>query len=78
MFSKLKFRSHVIYWLECANCGIYGQTLQWVKNRVALHKSDITRKMNRCALVVHAVTHSHEINWESLKILDTENNGNKN
>lgn len=85
LFSKLKdkvpikFRSNVVYSIECNSCGsVYvGQTSQWLTNRVALHKSDITKKRDRCSLTEHALQNEHEINWENIKILETESNTKK-
>lgn len=85
LFSKLKskiplkFQSSVVYSVQCESCGsrYVGQTSQWVTNRLALHKSDIANKRDRCALAEHVLKNNHQVDWESIKILEKEQNTNK-
>lgn len=43
------------------------QTSQWLKSRLALHKSYIKKGIDLCAL-------AHVINFSNVEILDAENN----
>lgn len=78
LYSKLKdpipknLKSNVVYEIECADCHetYVGQTSQWLKNRMALHKSDIKTNNPRCALSIHANKYSHKVDLENVKILD--------
>lgn len=72
-------KSNVVYQLSCQDChGIYvGQTSQWVKNRINLHRSDIRSGKDRCALATHAHNLDHQIDFENVEILKTENNYHK-
>lgn len=85
LFTKLKsktptkFKSNVIYSLKCNSCdNIYvGQTSQWLKSRISLHKSDITRKRDRCALASHVINNNHTIDWDGVQVLEVEQNTSK-
>lgn len=80
LYTKLKsdtpipLCSNVIYQINCKNCtGTYvGQTSQWLKARISLHKSDITKGYDRCALTGHVKQHSHDMDFENVKILAKE------
>lgn len=83
LFSKLKdktpkeLKSNVVYKLTCNTCDkVYvGQTSQWLKSRLALHKSDIRKGLDRCALAGHIKENpSHRISFDNAKILDEEKN----
>lgn len=83
LFTKLKdniptmLKSNVIYKLTCNTCQncYIGQTSQWVKNRIALHKSDIRKRQDRCALTNHIMANQeHNIDMDNVEILATENN----
>ena len=59
LFSKLKdktnknVRSNLVYSIECScNRKYIGQTSQWIKNRIAGHKSDI-KKNNYCIIFLY-------------------------
>lgn len=75
----LKFQSGVVYCVKCVTCdsNYVGQTSQWLSSRLALHKSDITKKRERCALAEHVLHNNHEIDWDNVKILEKEQNCNK-
>lgn len=85
LYSKLKdptpklLRSNVVYKIKCGECEntYVGQTSQWLKNRLALHRSDIVNNNQRCALTTHAVEEKHEINFEDTEILATQTKYNK-
>lgn len=80
LYTKLKSKtpkllcSNVVYKLECKDCNktYVGQTAQWLKSRIALHKSDITKKLERCALVTHVNQNSHDIDFENVQIVASE------
>ncbi|XP_044748774.1 uncharacterized protein LOC123309637 [Coccinella septempunctata] len=82
LYSRLKdpvpvsLRSSVVYEIECDSCHetYVGQTSQWLKNRITLHKSDIRTNNPRCALSTHANRLSHNIDFDNVKILDTNSN----
>ncbi|XP_044760159.1 uncharacterized protein LOC123317619 [Coccinella septempunctata] len=82
LYSKLKdpipkeIKSNVVYELECADCHetYVGQTSQWLRNRMNLHKSDIRTNNLRCALSVHANKYSHSVDFNNVKILDANIN----
>lgn len=77
--TPIKLKSNVVYSLKCSTCeNIYvGQTSQWIKSRLALHKSDITKRRDRCALANHVFKNNHVIDWDGVKILEVECNTNK-
>lgn len=85
LYSKLKdpvpqtLQSNVIYKIPCADCeGTYvGQTSQWLKSRITLHRSDIKKNNTRCALASHAISKKHNIDYGNVEILDTANKYNK-
>lgn len=82
LYSKLKdpipkeIKSNVVYQLECADCRetYVGQTSQWLRSRINLHKSDIRTNNLRCALSVHANNLSHSVDFNNVKILDVNVN----
>ncbi|XP_044754436.1 uncharacterized protein LOC123313562 [Coccinella septempunctata] len=82
LYSTLKdpipigLKSGVVYELNCQDCdkAYVGQTSQWVKSRMALHKSDIKKTRNRCALAMHAQNLDHRIDFEGVKVLKVERN----
>lgn len=83
LFSNLKdktpkgLRSNVVYKLTCSTCSdVYvGQTSQWLKSRIALHKSDVKKGVDRCALVGHIKGNpNHRINYGNVEILESDRN----
>lgn len=82
LYSKLKdpvpdkLKSNVVYKVDCKNCSqtYVGQTSQWLKNRIALHRSDIRLNNQRCALSIHANSRNHEVDLDNVEILDVNNN----
>ncbi|XP_044751210.1 uncharacterized protein LOC123311367 [Coccinella septempunctata] len=82
LYTKIKdpiptpLQSNVVYKINCENCDkcYIGHTSQWVKSRMALHKSDIRKYPERCALAAHAHSLDHHIDFENVEILKTESN----
>lgn len=83
LFSRIKDMdpicelSDVVYLIPCENCdSVYiGQTSTKLKQRMALHRSNI--KMNKkdlCALTRHSTTMGHLPDFANVKILDNERN----
>lgn len=85
MFTKLKDRtpvslqSNVVYSLMCATCKrqYIGHTAQWLKSRVACHRSDINLGDLRCALTKHIIDNKHMVDWDGAEVLATESNKEK-
>lgn len=91
LFSKLKEKTKkelytdIIYKIPCGGkedqtCDLnyIGTTKQFLKNRLANHKSDIKCKnSNKTALAQHAVDSDHVPDFESTEILAIEKNTNK-
>ncbi|XP_044755026.1 uncharacterized protein LOC123313980 [Coccinella septempunctata] len=85
LFTKLKdptpkqFNSNVIYRINCSDCQAtyVGQTSQWLKNRISIHKSDIKKQNVRCALTKHSVDLKHQIDLDSVEIIDKTSSYNK-
>ncbi|KAJ8976939.1 hypothetical protein NQ317_012224 [Molorchus minor] len=68
--------SNMIYCMTCLDCDkkYIGQTCRKLKDRITAHKSDIRNNKQSCTLARHVVDHNHSIDYENVKILDTENN----
>lgn len=85
LYTKIKdpiptpLQSNVIYKINCESCEkcYIGHTSQLLKNRMTLHKSDIRKYPERCALATHAHNFDHHINFENVEILKTERNYHK-
>lgn len=85
LFTRLKdttpkqFNSNVIYRINCSDCQAtyVGQTSQWLKNRLNIHRSDIKKKNIRCALTKHSVEQEHHIDLDSVEIVDKTSSYNK-
>lgn len=85
LYSRIKdpiptpLKSNVVYEIECLGCdrSYIGQTSQCVKNRIAIHKSDITKYKERCALAIHAHNLDHRVDFGSVKVLKSEPNYHK-
>lgn len=82
LYSRLKdpiptlLKSNVVYEIECKDCDkkYIGQTSQWLKSRITLHKSDTRKHHERCALSTHAFTLDHRVNYEDVNVLQMERN----
>ena len=68
--TKIEFKSKVIYSIPCKDCNqVYvGQTANWLKQRLTLHKSDVNTKKQRCALAIHSNTNKHSPDFENVTI----------
>lgn len=67
---KLK-TSHVIYKINCENCqSVYiGQTMNYLRTRLYLHKSSFTKNPESCALARHVIQTKHTANLTNVNIL---------
>lgn len=83
LFTRLKdnipkmLKANVIYKITCSTChNVYiGQTSQWLKNRLAIHRSDLKKGLDRCALVGHVKSNQdHKIDLDNVEILTTDQN----
>lgn len=76
VYSKLKDRvpmmskSDIIYEIPCKTCNrkYIGQCSTKLRNRIAIHRSDIRLRPERCTLSKHAVENKHEIDFNRVKI----------
>lgn len=68
--------SNIIYKIDCGQCNKHyiGQTSQYLKSRIALHKSDTRLRPERCALANHSKTNNHNFKFDNPKILHNETN----
>lgn len=73
--TPILLKSNVVYSIPCRDCEkVYvGQTGQWLKSRLASHRSEIRNDKRCCALSAHANNHSHTVDFDNVKVLDTEN-----
>lgn len=73
---QLLDRSNLVYKINCLNCNLsyIGHTSQLLKQRVSLHKSDSRLRPNRCTLANHVHGTDCEMDYENIKILETETN----
>lgn len=79
-FSSLKdklptlLKSDVVYEIPCSSCNqkYIGQCSTSLKQRVALHRSDITLRPGRCTLAQHAIMDGHDIDFDNIRILTQE------
>lgn len=82
LYSQIKdktptlFKSDVIYEIPCDGCQktYIGQTSQWLKQRLSLHKSDCRTHKKRCALVDHHLETGHTFTIDKVKVLKQESN----
>ena len=75
-FSKEE-QSGVIYRIKCKECdGEYiGETGRQLKVRMKEHQADVRYgRTQRSALAEHSVATGHEIDWEDVEIIETEEN----
>lgn len=82
IFTKMKDRdeveemSDVVYQIPCSNCDqVYiGQTSTKLKQRLALHRSNIRTERDACALSKHSIQQNHFPDLNGVRILDRESN----
>lgn len=72
-------KSDVVYKINCIDCDkcYIGQTKTKLKQRIALHKSNIRTYKDTCALSIHANSENHQPDLNNVKILDIEKNDKK-
>lgn len=72
-------QSNVVYSIPCSDCDMVyiGQTSRTVSARVTSHKSDTRTKKSSCQLAIHSNQLRHTMNYEDMKILDTQINTKK-
>ncbi|KAK9882602.1 hypothetical protein WA026_022230 [Henosepilachna vigintioctopunctata] len=82
LFSRLKDntpilnQSQVVYEIPCCDCELVyvGQTTTTLSQRITLHRSNIRTSKQNCALTKHCLDNGHHPDYNSVKILDKENN----
>ena len=85
LYSRLKDRtsllqqSNVVYSVPCSDCDMVyiGQTSRTVSSRITSHKSDTRTKKSSCQLAIHANQLGHSMNYDDIKILDSQINTKK-
>ncbi|XP_044754449.1 uncharacterized protein LOC123313571 [Coccinella septempunctata] len=72
-------RKNIVYKINCRHCPLtyIGQTSQSLGRRMTLHRSDSRLRPERCALARHVNSTDHQMDYESVEILDQESNYNK-
>ncbi|KYN21629.1 hypothetical protein ALC57_06005 [Trachymyrmex cornetzi] len=66
--------NNVIYRINCCNCNssYVGQTKRKLKIMIKEHKADIRKSNNHSVVSYHQLQYDHQIDWENIKILDSE------
>ena len=65
----------VVYKINCLNCesSYVGQTKRKLKTRIKEHKADIRKSTSEMSVVSrHQLNEMHELDWNNIRILDTE------
>ena len=65
----------VVYKINCLNyeSSYVGQTKRKLKTRIKEHKADIRKPISEISVVSrHRLNEMHELDWDNIKILDTE------
>ena len=68
-------KSGLVYKINCKNCesSYVGQTKRKLKTRIKEHKADIKKPSSEISVVSrHRLSEMHNLDWENIKILDTE------
>ena len=68
-------KKNVVYKIQCNDCdaSYVGQTRRLLKTRISEHRNDIRKSTgNRSVISEHRTLHSHDFNWDNVKILDSE------
>lgn len=68
-------KSGVVYRLTCADCdaSYVGQTKRILGERVKEHQRNVREKKDSSVLYNHCREYTHNIDWQSVSILDREN-----
>jgi len=72
-------KENVVYSVQCKDCNAtyIGSTSQPLKNRLTQHRSDTVKKPQSTALAKHSNEKKHTFNYDSVKVLETENSERK-
>ena len=64
----------IVYKINCLNCesSYVGQTKRKLKIRIKEHKTDIKKPTSEISVVSHRLNEMHELDWDNIRILDTE------
>ena len=65
----------IVYKINCLNCesSYVGQTKRKLKTRIKEHKADIRKSTSEISVVSrHQLNEIHELDWDNIRILDTE------
>ncbi|KYN14550.1 hypothetical protein ALC57_13247, partial [Trachymyrmex cornetzi] len=65
----------VFYKVECKDCdaSYVGQTRRTLKTRISEHRNHINRNTDqRSVITEHRLEHTHDFDWDSVRILDQE------
>ena len=64
----------VVYKINCLNCesSYVGQTKRKLKTRIKEHKADIRKSTSEMSISRHQLNEMHELDWDNIRILDTE------
>ena len=65
----------MVYKINCLDCdsSYVGQTKRKLKTRIKEHKIDIRRSTSEIPVIsCHQLNERHELDWDNIKILDTE------
>ena len=65
----------VVYKINCLNCesSYVGQTKRKLKTLIKEHKADIRKPISEISVVSrHRLNEMHELDWDNIRILDTE------
>ena len=77
---NIKFNnSNVIYKINCDNCNSWyvGQTCRRLGVRIKEHRRKYLEEDNNSSLYIHKTENNHTINFQNVKILNTESNTSK-
>ena len=68
-----------MYCVQCRDCPAvyYGQTKNWLGDRLRQHKNNIRKQEQSTALSTHATTLKHVFNFDDVRAIDREANLNK-
>ncbi|KYQ51407.1 hypothetical protein ALC60_09486 [Trachymyrmex zeteki] len=69
------FHTDVVYKMECRDCdaSYVGQTGRTLKTRISEHRNHINRNTDQKSVITeHRLEHTHDFDWDSVKILDQE------
>ncbi|KYN28332.1 hypothetical protein ALC57_02245 [Trachymyrmex cornetzi] len=67
-------KSHVVYRIDCCDCesSYVGQTKRKLGTRIKEHKADIKKSNGISVVSQHRIDCNHDMDWQNVKILDSE------